>query len=147
MKHRTLALVVSASVAIAAPAFGQDGLRLPSRSSPGSGLDTSFAPSWFGSERERTGFAPNNWRDAVGFTPTAKLRWTYPLGQYSLGMSMASGRDYETAPIFGAEARQYGLHGRYWLSPDWSVDAETVAREAGSVFRLQDFRIGLRRAF
>lgn len=148
MRPRTLALLISASLGIAAPALGQDGLRLPDRAA-GSGLDTSFAPAWFGTERERTAFAPNNWRDAIGFTPTAKLQWSYPLGQHSLGMSMASGRDYESAPIFGTEARQFGFFGRYWLSPDWSVNAEAISlsRDPGSVFRVQDFRIGLRRAF
>lgn len=146
MRLRSLALVVGASLAIAAPALSQDGLRLPSRPA-GSGLDTSFAPAWFGSVSERAGFAPNHWRDAIGFAAAAKLRWSYPVGHYSLGMSLASGRDYEAAPIFGAETRQYGLHGRYWLSHEWSVDAETVSREPGSVLRLQDFRIGLRRAF
>jgi len=148
MRLRTLALLVCASLGTAAPVLAQDGLRLPERAA-GSGLDTSFAPAWFGTERDRTAFAPNNWRDAIGFAPTAKLQWAYPMGPHSLGMSMASGREYESAPIFGAEVRQFGFFGRYWLSSDWSVNAEAMSfsREPGSVFRVQDFRIGLRRAF
>jgi len=145
MKLRTLPLLVLASLGIAMPAFSQDGLRLPERVA-GSGLDPTYASGWW-AERERPGFAPNNWRDATGFTPTARVQWSYPLGQYSVGMSMASGRSYEGAPIFGAETRQYGLVGRYSLSSDWSVNAEATSREPGTVLRLQDFRIGLRRLF
>ena len=146
MKLRTLTLLASYSLGIALPAFSQDGLRLPERAA-GSGLDPSFVQGWPGFERDHPGLAPNNWRDAAGFTPTGRLQWSYPLGQHSLGMSMASGREYESAPIFGTEARQYGFFGRYWLTHDWSVNAEAVSREAGTVFRLQDFRIGLRRQF
>jgi hypothetical protein len=62
-------------------------------------------------------------------------------------MSLASGREYESAPIFGAETRQYGFFGRYSLTQDWSVNAEALSRDPGTVFRLQDFRIGLRRSF
>jgi hypothetical protein len=145
MQLRILALVAVASLGIALPALGQEGLRLPARSL-GFGIDPSFAPNWYRPERDRS-LAPNNWRDTIGFAPSGRLQLSYPLGQHSLGMSMASGRDYEAAPIFGTETRQYGLFGRYWLSPDWSVNAESVSREPGSVFRLQDFRIGLRRQF
>ena len=145
MRPRTLVLLASAALGIALPAFGQDGLRLPERSA-GSGLDPSYASGWW-AERDRLGFAPNNWRDAIGFTPTARVQWSYPVGHYSVGMSMASGRDYEGAPIFGAETRQYGVMGRYALSTDWSVNAEAISREPGAVLRLQDFRIGLGRQF
>jgi hypothetical protein len=146
MKMRTLGLLGLLSLGIAMPAISQDGLRLPVRAA-GSGLDPSFAENWLGSERERIGFAPNNWRDATGFAPTGRLQWSYPLGQYRLGMSLASGREYESAPIFGAETRQYGFFGRYSLTQDWSVNAEALSRESSTVFRLQDFRIGLRRSF
>lgn len=145
MKTATAALLASVTLGIAAPAPAQDGLRLPGRL--GEGIDPSLASGWFKPTHDRIGIAPNNWRDSFGFAPAARLQWTYPLGQYSLGMSMASGRDYEAAPVFGAETRQYGLVGRYWFSADWSVNAEAVSREPGNVFRLQDFRIGLRRQF
>jgi hypothetical protein len=145
MRSRTLALLAIASLGITTPVSGQDGLRVPERA-VGSGLDPSYATGWW-AERERLGFAPNNWRDAIGFTPTARVQWSYPLGQYSVGMSLANGRDYEGAPIFGAETRQYGLMGRYMLSADWSVNAEAMSREPGALLRLQDFRIGLRRQF
>jgi hypothetical protein len=146
MKLRTLTLLASLSLGIALPALSQDGLRLPVRAA-GSGLDPSFLQDWPSPDRDHPGFAPNNWRDAAGFTQTGRLQWSYALGQHSLGMSMASGREYESAPIFGAETRQYGFFGRYWLTHDWSVNAEAVSRDAGTVFRLQDFRIGLRRQF
>ncbi|HYD58109.1 MAG TPA: hypothetical protein VEB41_14500 [Burkholderiales bacterium] len=144
MKTRTGALLALLSISLTLPASAQDGLRVPAA---GLGIDPSLASGWFSPDYDRLGFAPNNWRAAAGFAPAARVQWTYPLGQYSLGMSMASGRDYESAPIFGSESRQYGLVGRYWISSDWSVNAEAVSREASTVFRLQDFRIGLRRQF
>jgi hypothetical protein len=76
------------------------------------------------------------------------MNWSYAFGpQGSLGMSVASGRDFATEPVYGTEVRQYGLVGRYSLAPDWSLSAETVGRQPGTVFRLHDFRIGLRRQF
>lgn len=147
MKSWTPALLFCTFVGIALPAFSQDGLRVPLRAD-GSGIDPSFAAGWLSPERERRGFAPHHWRDAVGFTPTTQAQWSYAFGpQTSLGMSVASGRDFDTAPIFGIESRKYGLFGRYSLAQDWSVSAETISREPNSLFRLQDFRIGLRRQF
>jgi hypothetical protein len=144
MRNRTLGLLAVFSLGIAMPAISQDGLRLPSRAA-GSGLDPSLAQNWLVAEPRI--FAPHNWRDAIGFAPTARVQWSYPMGQHSLGMSLASGREYESAPILGAETRQYGLFGRYSLTQDWSLNAEALSRDAGTVFRLQDFRIGLRRQF
>ena len=146
MRIRTLGLLAIVFLGAAMPAVGQDGLRLPARTA-GAGLDPSLAQDWLPFDRERFGLAPNNWRDAIGFAPTARLQWSYALGQHSLGMSLASGREYESAPIFGAETRQYGFFGRYSLTQDWSVNAEALSRDPGTVFRLQDFRIGLRRSF
>jgi hypothetical protein len=147
VKRRSSALLFCIFAGIALPAFCQDGLRLPSRAE-GSGIDPSFAAGWLSPERERRGFAPYHWRDAVGFTPTTRAQWSYTFGrQASLGMSVASGRDFDTAPIFGMESRQYGLFGRYSLAPDWSLSAEAISREPNTLFRLQDFRIGLRRQF
>ncbi|HWA39767.1 MAG TPA: hypothetical protein VG873_18070 [Burkholderiales bacterium] len=144
-QRRTTALLAAVLLGTALPVLAQDGLRLPSRIG-GWGLDPSLAQGWF-SQEDRLRFAPNNWRDAIGFSPAARLRWAYPLGHHSLGMSMASGRDYEAAPIFGAEMRQYGLFGRYSLSQDWSLDAEYLSRDQGTLIRVQDLRIGLRRQF
>ena len=144
-------LVVMASCLAAAasvPVRGEDGLRLSSRSLAGTGIDPSFAPGWLNPERDRLGFSAYHWRDAVGFTPTSRMQLAYPFGrQTSLGMSVASGRDFDSAPLYGAETRQYGLFGRYSLAPDWSLSAETVSRDPNTLFRLQDFRIGLRRQF
>lgn len=151
MKVTALAALVAVSclaVAASAPALGEDGLRLTSRTAAGAGIDPSFAPGWLNPERDRLGFSAYHWRDAVGFTPTSRMQLAYPLGgQTSLGMSVASGRDFDSAPVYGAETRQYGVFGRYSLAPDWSLSAETLSRDPNTLFRLQDFRIGLRRQF
>jgi hypothetical protein len=141
------ALLFIALLGIALPASSEEGLRVPMRAD-GSGIDPSFAAGWLSPQRERS-FAPHHWRDAVGFAATTRAQWSYSFApRTSLGMSVASGRDFDTAPIFGAETRQYGFFGRYSLAPDWSLSAEALAREANSsLFRLQDFRIGLRRQF
>jgi hypothetical protein len=111
----------------------------------GSGIDPSFAAGWLSPQRS---FGPSHWRDAVGFAATTRAQWSYSfLPRTSLGLSMASGRDFDTAPIYGVETRQYGFIGRYSLAADWSLSAETVSREANTLFRPQDFRIGLRRQF
>ena len=146
MNSRTPALLLIALLGVALPAFSQEGIRPPLRAD-GSGIDPSFAGGWFSPEAVRN-FAPYHWRDAVGFAATTKAQWSYSFAPHtSLGLSMASGRDFDTAPIFGAETRQYGFFGRYSLASDWSLSAETMSREPNSLFRLVDFRIGLRRQF
>lgn len=139
---RTLAL--AAGIAATFPALAEDGLRVTYRDS---GIDPSFAPSWLNPERERLGFATFHWRDSIGFAPTARMQWAYPVGRSSLGMSVASGKDYDGAPAVGVDARQYGFFGRYSLAPDWSLSAETFSRDPNALFRLQDLRIGVRRQF
>jgi hypothetical protein len=112
------------SALAAAPVHAQS-LRVPERGEPG--LDPSFARGLL--------------------APEQRMHWTYSLGQRtSLGMSVANGRDFDTSAL-GAESRQYGLFGRYWFSPDWSLSAEALAREPGSVLRPQDVRIGVQRRF
>jgi opacity protein-like surface antigen len=133
-------------LATALPALAQDGIRVPVR--PGAGIDPTLAGGWLNPGRERFGLGPYHWRDSIGFAPTQRLQWSYAFGsRSSVGMSMANGRDFASEPVFGADARQYGLIGRYSLAPDWSVSAETVSRDPATLFRLQDFRIGLRRQF
>lgn len=153
MRPRPLASLFLAAFFLAVtavPAGAQDGLRIDGRSAT-PGLDPSLAAGWLGPRfelGERFGFARYHWRDAIGFTPTQRLHWSYDFGaRGSLGMSVSSGRDFLAEPVYGAEARQYGLVGRYTLAPDWSLSAETVGREPGTLFRLNDFRIGLRRQF
>jgi hypothetical protein len=142
-------LLVSICAVLFGPApaaFGQDGLRLPSRST--AGIDPSFAGGWLSPERDRLGYAQYHWRDSIGFAPNQRMQWSYAFGaRSSLGMSVASGRDFITEPVYGAEVRQFGLIGRYSIAQDWSLSAETIAREPSTLFRLQDFRIGLRRQF
>jgi hypothetical protein len=138
------ALLFLALLGIVLPAFPEEGLRLPARAD-GSGIDPSLAAGWLSPQRSFTRY---HWRDAVGFAPTTRAQVSYSfLPRASLGLSIASGRDFDTAPIFGAETRQYGFFGRYWLAADWSLSAETVSREPNTLFRPQDFRIGLRRQF
>ncbi len=146
MRPRILLPLLYALLGAALPAAAQDGLRLPAR--PETGIDPSYAPGWFNPARERYGFAQYHWRDSTGFAPTQRMHWSYDLGaRSSLGMSMTSGRDFNSDPVYGAEARQYGLIGRYSLAPDWSLSAETMTRDPATVLRIQDFRIGLRRQF
>jgi hypothetical protein len=146
VRIRNLAWLSFVLLGIASAAAGQDGLRMPGRA--GSGIDPSFAGGWLSPERDRFGYAQYHWRDAIGFAPTQRMQWSYAFGQHSsFGMSVSNGRDFIAEPVFGADARQYGLVGRYSLAPDWSLSAETVSREPGSLFRLNDLRIGLRRSF
>lgn len=139
MRLPTLA-VFCATMLAATSLQAQSGLRLPERGEPG--LDPTFARGWLAPEYDRFGFAMYQWRDAVGFAPTQRMRWSYSLGERaSFSMSYANGRDTDL------EQRPLAVFGRYWLSPDWAVSAESTSRDAGSLFRLQDFRIGVQRRF
>ena len=123
-----------------APAFAQSGLRLPERGEPG--LDPSFARGWLAPAYDRFGFAAYQWRDAYGFAPAPRVRWSYAFGERaSLSMSYANLRDSDLEP------RPLSLFGRYWLSPDWALSAESLSRDPTGLFRLQDFRIGVQRRF
>jgi hypothetical protein len=131
VQARTVArLIVCAALAVALPAFGQSGLRVPERGEPG--LDPSFARGWLAPEFDRFGFA----------NFAQRTQWSYSFGERnSLGMSYNSGRDVDASPS------QFGLFGRYWFSQNWSFSAEALSREPGSPLRLQDFRIGVQRRF
>lgn len=129
-----------ASLVASASAFGQSGIRLPERGEPG--LDPSFARGWLAPEYDRFGFAAYQWRDAYGFTPAPRMGWSYAFGgRASLSMSYANLRDSDFDP------RPLSLFGRYWLSPDWALSAESLSRDPTGLFRLQDFRIGVQRRF
>jgi hypothetical protein len=136
MKARTALLIAFLS---ASQALAQSGLRLPQHGEPG--LDPTFARGWLAPDYDRFGFALNNWREAVGFAPGQRMHWSYTLSDgSSLGMSMGNG-------AYVDESRQYSLYGRYSLTPDWALSAETLGRDATGLFRLQDFRIGVQRRF
>ena len=123
----------------ASPALAQSGLRLPQHAEPG--LDPAFARGWLAPDYDRFGFALNNWREAVGFAPGQRMHWSYTLsGGSSLGMSLGNSPDYD-------DNRQLSVYGRYTLTPDWALSAETLSRDAAGLFRLQDFRIGVQRRF
>jgi hypothetical protein len=129
-----------AALVVAVPAYAQAGLRLPDRGEPG--LDPSFARGWLAPEYDRFGFATYHWRDAYGFAPSPRMRWSYAFGERgSVSMSLANGREAEF------EQRPLSVFGRYWFSPDWAVSAESLSRDTTGLFRLQDFRIGVQRRF
>jgi len=133
MKVRTVLLLL---FLFAGQAVGQSGLRLPQQGEPG--LDPTFARGWLAPDYDRFGFALYNWREAVGFAPGQRMHWSYTLNnRSSLGMSMG---ELE-------EQRQLSLYGRYSLTADWALSAETLSRDASGLFRLQDFRIGVQRRF
>lgn len=135
MKRVLAALLAAAAM----PVFGQAGIRLPERAEPG--IDPRFARGWLAPSFDRFGFAQYQWRDALGFAPSPRMHWSYSFGERgSLGMSLSSARELEPD-------RAMSLHGRYWLSPDWALQAESMSREPGSMFRLQDLRIGVHRRF
>ncbi len=147
MKTRILTLAFCSALAAALPALGQDGLKVPSRGEPG--LDPAFAAGWLNPWRDRVGFERFHWRDAIGFAPTQRMQWSYNVSQNgSLGMSVVNGRDFDAAPGYGVETRQYSLFGRYSLAQDWSLNAETsVSRDPINSLLRQEFRFGLRRQF
>jgi len=145
MKPRSLVLAVL--LAASAGSASAQSLRVPQRAEPG--LDPSFARGWLAPTYDPYGFANFHWKDAVGFAPSSRLNWSYALGERgSLGMSYSAGTyasgSYDPAAL---EGQRYGLSGRYALTQDWSVSAEALSRDPGSLFRVQDFRIGFQRRF
>lgn len=133
MKARIALLLLFLS---AGQAVAQSGLRLPQHGEPG--LDPTFARGWLAPDYDRFGFALYNWREAVGFAPGQRMHWSYTLNNRS-SLSMSVG-ELE-------EQRQLSLYGRYSLTADWALSAETQSRDAAGLFRLQDFRIGVQRRF
>ena len=139
MKSFLAALAAAGALCTSLPVFGQAGIRPPERSEPG--IDPRFARGWLAPEFDRFGFAQYQWRDALGFAPSPRMHWSYSFSERgSLGMSFSSARDYDPD-------RQMSLFGRYWFSPDWALSAESMSREPGRIFRMQDFRIGVHRRF
>ena len=123
----------------AGQALAQSGLRLPAHDEPG--LDPAFARGWLAADYDRYGTALHNWREAVGFAPGQRMQWTYSLSERgTLGMAMANSRELE-------DQRQLSLYGRYSLTSDWALSAETLSRDASGLFQLRDFRIGVQRRF
>jgi hypothetical protein len=123
----------------ATQALAQSGLRLPQQVEPG--LDPTFARGWLAPDYDRFGFALNNWREAVGFAPGQRMHWSYTLSDgSSLGLSLGQS-------AYVDENRQVSVYGRYSLTSDWAVSAETLSRDASGLLRLQDFRIGVQRRF
>jgi len=145
-KFVLLCLAAASAAAVYGSALAQEGLRMPARGEPG--LDPSLATGWLSPERDRLG-SRYYWRDAAGFNAGQRMQWSYNLGRnYSLGMSVANGRDFDSSPIYGAETRQYGFFGRYSLAPDWSLVGEaTSSRDPVTSLNRQELRFGLRRQF
>jgi hypothetical protein len=82
-------------------------------------------------------------RDQPGLDPAFAGGWLVPTYD-RFGFASQPWRDglgFTPAP------RPLSLFGRYWLSADWAVSAESMSRDAGGLLRLQDFRIGVQRRF
>jgi hypothetical protein len=123
----------------AGPALAQSGLRVPPPGEPG--IDPTFARGWLAPDYDRFGFALHHWREAVGFAPGQRMHWSYTLNERSsLGLWMGSSAYLD-------DQRQLSVYGRYSLTQDWALSAETLGRDASGLFRLQDFRIGVQRRF
>ena len=136
MKART-ALVLA--FLLTGEALAQSGLRLPAQGEPG--LDPGFARGWLAPDYDRFGTALHNWREAVGFAPGQRMQWSYTLNdRSSLGMGMANSRELE-------DQRQLSLYGRYSLTQDWALSAETLSRDPSGLLQLRDLRIGVQRRF
>ena len=139
--RKALQAAVLIALVSASPAWGQS-LRMPQRDEPG--LDPSFARGWLAPNYDHFGFARFQWKDAVGFAPSSRMNWSYAFGERGdLGLSYSNPSQDPSA----LDGRQYGLFGRYSLTQNWSLSAETVSREPGTLFRLQDLRIGFQRRF
>jgi hypothetical protein len=136
MKARMALLL---SLLFAGQAVAQSGLRLPQHGEPG--LDPTFARGWLAPDYDHFGFALHAWREAVGFAPGQRMGWSYNLTERS-SLSMSMGNN----PYLD-ENRQMSLYGRYSLTQDWALSAETLGRDATGLFRLQDIRIGVQRRF
>ena len=134
MKARALLLCIAL---FAGPAAAQSGLRLPIQGEVG--LDPTFARGWLAPDYDRFGFALNNWREAVGFAPGQRMQWSYNLERGTVAMGWSNARELED--------RQLSLYGRYSLTPDWALSAETLGRDATGLLQLRDFRIGVQRRF
>lgn len=133
-------VLIAAAMLASASALGQSGLRVPQRDEPG--LDPAFARAWLAPQYDRFGFASQPWRDGLGLAPARRMQWSYDLSRRaSFSMSYMNGResDFDTRPL--------SLFGRYWLSNEWALSAESTSRDAGGLLRLQDFRIGVQRSF
>jgi hypothetical protein len=143
MQSRTFPrLILISLLAAALPVFGQSGLRVPQRGEPG--IDPGFARGWLAPDYDRFGFARQEWKHMVGFAPTQRMNWAYAFGdRASLGLSYSNARDLDSV----IDGRQFGVFGRYSFSSNWSLSAEALAREPGTVLRLNDFRIGVQRYF
>ena len=131
-------LLVLLGVFVSMPVAAQ-GLRLPERAGPG--IDPTFARGWLAPSYDRFGFATqHSWKDSINFAPSQRMNWSYSIGERStLSMSLSPRElDYD---------RQVSLYGRYWLSPDWAVSAESLSRDPGGLIRFNDFRIGIQRSF
>ena len=136
MKTRVALVVLSL---LAGQAVAQSGLRLASTGEPG--LDPTYARGWLSPDYDRFGTALHNWREAVGFAPGQRMQWSYSLNdRSSLGMGLANSRDLD-------DTRQLSLYGRYSLTQDWALSAESMSQNPAGLLQLRDFRIGVQRRF
>jgi hypothetical protein len=135
--NATLATLLLLAALAAGEVLAQAGLRLPERAEPG--IDPGFARGWLAPEYDRFGFATYQWRDAVGFSPAPRMSWAYSFG---------SRGDVSLSYNNNLDSSQVSVFGRWWLSPEWALSAETVSRDQpGFLPRVQDFRFGVQKRF
>ena len=132
----SLALLSLLAALTAGQAFAQAGLRVPERTEPG--IDPSFARGWLAPEYDRFGFAAYQWRDGLGYSSLPRTTWAYTISQRADVSLSYSNLDYGQVSLFG----------RWWISSDWALSAETATRDQpGFLPRVQDFRFGVQRRF
>jgi hypothetical protein len=113
------------------------GLRVPERAEPG--IDPTLARGWLAPEYDRFGFVTYPWRDPAGYSPAPRMSWAYSFGPRA-DVSLTYNTNYD----YG----QVSVYGRWWLSSDWALSAETTSRDQpGFLPRVQDFRFGVQRRF
>jgi len=141
MLSRSITRLILVSVlSMASTASAQSGVRVPERGEPG--LDPSFARGWLAPDFDRFGFASYHWKDAIGFAPAQRMKWSYTFSERaSLGMSMGDTRNLDY------DQRYVSVFGRYWFAQEWAVSAESLSRDATGLLRLNDLRIGVQRRF
>lgn len=69
----------------------------------------------------------------------------------SVSLSYSTGREVEyvgpTRGVIAADAQNWTLSGRHWLTPAWTLTYDLTAHEQGTLYRRQGLRLGIRHSF